>query len=154
MNKKDLIGRVTDFMRDNNIRKPISSAKHVFHISDDEGNCKDFVIKKTNRSVIYTKEDVAAVLDSCMDVIGEALKQGEPVSVHGFGTLGLKYREPRKTKRPGTDEWVDVTGRYIPKFSFGNDLRMCAKIYELSINDRRLEEPCPVYENDVEQDGD
>lgn len=145
MNKKDFIKCVSELLRANDIKKPVSIPKQVFHISDNEGNSKDFTIRKTDKSVLYTKDDVAAIVDACLYVIQESLKRGEPVSFHGFGTLGLNYRKPRATKCVGTEEDVVIEGRYVPKFSFGNDLRMCAKIYELSLNDK-LKEPEPVYD--------
>lgn len=155
MNRKELVRRVASVMRENNVRKPVSSPKQVFHISDDDGNTKDFVIRKTDKSVIFTADDVEAIVDACLFVIEDAMKRGEPVSIRGFGTLGLKYRKPRATKKLGTDEWVDIDARYIPKFTFGNDLRMCAKVYELSLQDNVLSEPLPVFdESDDEIGGD
>lgn len=145
MNKREFIKSVAEFLRENNIRKPVSIPKQVFHISDNDGNAKDFTIKKTDKSVLYTKDDVSAVVDACLYVIEESLRHGEPVSFHGFGTLGLNYRKPRSTKCVGTDNDIVIEGRYIPKFSFGNNLRMCAKIYELSLKDR-LPEPEPIYD--------
>lgn len=155
MNRKELVRRVASVMRENNVRKPVSSPKQVFHISDDDGNTKDFVIRKTDKSVLFTADDVEAIVDACLFVIEDAMKRGEPVSIRGFGTLGLKYRKPRATKKLGTDEWVDIDARYIPKFTFGNDLRMCAKVYELSLQDNVLSEPLPVFdESDDETGGD
>lgn len=155
MNRKELIRRVASVMRENNVRKPVSSPKQVFHISDDDGNTKDFVIRKTDKSVLFTADDVEAIVDACLFVIEDAMKRGESVSIRGFGTLGLKYRKPRATKKLGTDEWVDIDARYIPKFTFGNNLRMCAKVYELSLQDNVLSEPLPVFdESDDEIGGD
>ena len=153
MNRKDLIRKITDLLRENNIKKPVSVPKQVFHISDNDGNYKDFTVKQTDKKVIYTVEDVAAVIEACQSVIEDALKRGEPISIHGFGSLALRYREPRRTKQIGTDKEVEVKGRYVPKFAFGNNLRMCAKVYELSLADRREE---PFVENDEyeEADGD
>lgn len=148
MNRKELIRNVAAAMRENNIRKLISSPKQVFHISDDDGNQKDFIVKKSDKGVLYTVDDVEAVLDTCLAVIEEAMRRGEAVSVRGFGTLGLKYRKPRATKVPGTEEWVDIESRYIPKFTFGNDLRMCAKVYELSLADKQLDVALPVFDEE------
>lgn len=146
MNKRELIKCVTDALHVSNIKKPISIPKQTFHISDNEGNSKDFTIKKTDKSVNYTKDDVTAIIDACIYVIQESLKQGEPISVHGFGTLGLNYRKPRATKHVGTSEDIIIAGRYVPKFSFGNDLKMCAKVYELSLDDRLQEPESPLIE--------
>lgn len=139
MNRKAFTKRVSEILRENNIKKYISIPKQVFHISDNEGNSKDFTIKKTDKSVIYTVDDVSAILDACIYAIEEALKRGEPISFHGFGTLELHYRKPRRTKQIDSGEDIVIEGRYVPKFSFGNDLRTCAKIYELSLEDKLIE---------------
>lgn len=136
MNKKDLVKNITASMREKDIRKPVSMPKQVLHISDDEGNQKDFTVRKTEKSVIFTNDDVEAVINTFIEIVQDAIKNGETVSLHGFGTFGLKYRKPRKTKQVGTNEWVDVAARYVPKFTFGNELRRCAKIYELSLSDK------------------
>lgn len=136
MNQKELARRVTAVMRERDIRKPISIPKQVFHISDDDGNTKSFSVKKRDKSVIYTVDDVDAVVDACIEVMKDALKRGDNISVRGFGTLGLKLRKARHTKRIGTNERIDIDAHYIPKFSFGADLKMCAKLYELSLTDK------------------
>ena len=140
MNRKDFTKRVTSVLRENNVRKPISTPKHVFHISDDEGNTKDFVIKQTEKNVIYTYNDVDAVLEAVFEVIKDALSRGEEISVRGFGTFGLKYRKARHTKNMYTNERLDIAARYVPRFSFGDQLRMCAKLYELSLGDKLFED--------------
>lgn len=143
MNRKEFVRRVTSVMRENDIRKPISMPKQVFHISDDEGNQKDFVLQKKDKTAIFTVDDVDAVINTCLYVIGEALKKGDHVSVRGFGEIGLKYRKPRTLRHVETGEEVRAEGRYVPKFTFGNDLRMCAKVYELSLADKEMEEEEP-----------
>lgn len=136
MNKQEFIKTVVELLCENEIKKPISIPKQTFHISDDDGNSKKFTVKRTDKSVQYTRKDVISIMDACIYVVQEALKRGEPISISGFGTLGLNYRKPRVVKHPDTDKNVYVNGRYVPKFTFGNDLRMCAKIYELSLDDK------------------
>lgn len=144
MNKKDLISKTTSLLRENNVRKPLAAQKTVFHISDDNGNSSDFTIKKSARSVIYTFDDVAVVIDALLAVVEDSIKKGEDISIHGFGSLGVHYRPARATKHPVTGEPVKVPERYVPKFDFGNTLRMAAKCYELSLSDRQY----------LEEDGD
>lgn len=149
MNRKELIKCTTNILRDNDIKKPVYTQKQVLHISDDDGNAKDLVIKKNDTCVAYTTDDVSSIIDACIYVIQEALKHGDNISVRGFGSLGLHHRKARKTKHPTTKETVDVEARYVPKFISGNDLKMCAKIYELSIN----EDMCKLPTMDNEEDG-
>lgn len=64
MNRTEFIKNVSDELRANDIRKPISIPKQVFHISDDEGNSKDFTIKKIDKTAIYTKDDVDNIINA------------------------------------------------------------------------------------------
>lgn len=160
MNRRDFTRRVTDILRDNKIKKPVSIKKQVFHISDDEGNSKDFIIKKTDKDVIYTINDVDSIIEACLTALKECLKQGDPITFKGIGSLGLKYRKERSTKIVGTDTPVIIAGHYVPKFSFGEELRLCAKLYELSLKDRfddlsiQDETADILAEDDIESDGD
>ena len=152
MTKQELMRRVTDTLQENNKTKPITIPRQTFHISDDEGNARDFIVRKTDKTAPYTYNDVSTIIETCLYVVQEALKHGEPIKVHGFGTLGLTYRKGRTAKIPGTDEDVDIDGRYIPKFTFGNDLRMCARVYELSSAEKHLYEDLYYFEEDDEEE--
>lgn len=150
MNRKELVRLASGVMRENKVKKPVHSKKQVFHISDGNGTSKDFVIKQSSGRVIYTIDDIDAVLDACIQVIQEALKRGESVTVRGFGTLGLHYRKARMTKHPNTGERVDIDAHYVPKFVSGSKLKMCAKIYELSLDDKLCELP-PLDDGDGDE---
>lgn len=153
MNRRDLTRNAADVLRKNNARKTISIPKQVLHISDDNGTQKDFVVKRADKEVIYTIDDVGIILDALICVIKESLKTGEPVSIQGFGTFGLKYRKPRQTKQFNSEDTITIDGRFVPKFSFGNDLRLCAKIYEMSFEDR-MKEPEAIFDDiDDEENG-
>lgn len=143
MNKKELISRVTETLRENDLRKPVSVRKHTFHITDDEGNSADFNIRQQEKSVLYTADDVANIIDASLAVILDAIRKGEEISVKGFGTLGLHYRAARRTKEPNSGEWCEVDARYVPKFAYGNDLRMAAKLYEVSLTEKPESLPEP-----------
>lgn len=135
MTKKDLISRVVSVLQSNGISKKISTPKQVFHISDDEGNQKDFIVRKSDKEIYFNSNDIASIVDACLLVVEDAIKQGEEVTLHGFGTLGLHHRAARKTKKVGTDEWVNIDARYVPKFVAGNNLKIAAKLYEMSLCD-------------------
>lgn len=155
MNKKELTRKAAGALRKVSARKTVSFPRQVFHISDDDGNKKDFVVKKSDKEVLYTVDDVEVILDALIYTIKESLKVGDPVTIHGFGTFGLRYRKPRKTKKIGTDNDITIDGRFVPKFSFGNDLRMCARIYEMSFDDRMKtpEPPEDEFETETELEG-
>ena len=152
MNKKELIGAIVEALRENSIKKCVSIPKHNFYISDDEGNTKTFSIKKTDKAVAYTTSDITDIIDTCLYVIEESLKRGEPVSIHGFGSLELSYRRPRTVKDITTGNNIVLKGKYLPKFSSGRSLRNCASIYEDTLSNKfgeesLFDEPESSYEN-------
>ena len=158
MFKRDLVQQVTAELRDSGYRKPVTVPKHVLHVSDDEGNQKDFVIKQSDRNTYLTLQDVSKTVDAVFSVIAESIRRGESVSIPGFGKFGVKYRQPRATKMVGTDEWITIEGRYVPSFSFGKELQMCAKAYENQLKDEELLHDNPfgdfdAFDDEAPEDG-
>jgi len=149
MNHRELARRIAAAMRDDGIKKPVSFPKKVFHISDDEGNKKDFVVRKSEKGVLFTADDINAVILTGIRVIEDALKRGEDITIRNFGSLFLHHRKARSTKNPSTGEPVIIDARYTAKFSPGNGLRLCAKMFELSL-DEKVCEPTPI---DDEEEG-
>lgn len=148
--KKELIARISQYLKDNNIRKPITIPKQVFHISDDNGTQKDFVVKQVDKTVMYTTDDIATILNVCMQVIKDALKSGEEINIYGFGKLGLRYRSPRELKNVLDGKPTLMRGCWIPRFWSYNDLKRCAMLYEQSLTDKELNAP-PIYKDEPEE---
>ena len=152
MNRSQLVKNISSLLKEGGVRKPVYTPKNVFHISDDRGNSKDFIVKETKRTVMYTEDDVDAILSAFEKVVEEAMKRGDSITVHGFGSLRLHYRKERTIKNVEDGRDVFVQGRYVPKFFFGNNLRMAAKVYEMTKDDAESDERNAVCE--VDTDGD
>lgn len=135
MNKKDLIKKVAERLREEGKRKPVTIKKHRFTITDEEDNAANFFIKQKEKEVLYTVDDVANIIDACISVVVDSVRMGEAVNIFGFGSLFLHYRAARKTKAPETNDWYDVEARFVPKFTPGKDLKMAAKLFELDAHD-------------------
>ena len=56
------------------------------------------------------------------DITGE-LADGGRVEIRGFGSFSLHYREPRVGRNPKTGDPVDLTGKFVPHFKPGKELR-------------------------------
>lgn len=150
MVRRELIRRIADVMRENNIRKPISLPKQVLHVSDDEGHSKDFVVKQEDKEYLYTIKDIEAVLDACRFVIHEAMKKGEKITIHGFGTLSMNYRQPGVVTSFVDGSKIKVEGHYLPKFTVGNDLKRCGQVYEQYLKDRAARAIDPIPDEEEE----
>ena len=63
-----------------------------------------------------TKVEIEAVVNGIFSTIISALKHNNRVELRGFGTFGVKKRDPRKARNPGTGELVQLHERYVPTF--------------------------------------
>lgn len=139
MDIRGLAKDVATIMKERGIRKTMATTKHTLHVTDDEGNRADFVLKRKDNTVMFTIEDVETILKICVQSIEAAIQRGDSFSIRGFGKLEVKYREPRRTRDIETGEWMDVEGRYVPKFTYGSDLRTAARLYEHSLKEGVVE---------------
>lgn len=135
MNKTQVISEAAKILRSKSIRKYVTVPPQDFTISDNEGNSKVFTVKKTGVSVPFSNDDIRMIFDACIQVIKNNIMNGVVTSFQGFGTFGVKYRPPRITKLVNTDDKIVIKGRFVPKFTFGKDLKMCANVYGVSVKD-------------------
>lgn len=154
MKLKDLIRNVTSVLQENDVRKTVPPVKHVLYVSDEEGNTSSFTFKAERTSLTFNLCDVEVVLRTCMDVIIKAIQNGDVIDIKGFGKLELGYREPR-TQVDFSGKEIQVTGRFLPKFRVGNDLRRAAVFYQESLSDSlvtRIDTEGLIDDDEYEED--
>ena len=69
------------------------------------------------------KSDAAKIVDSMVDVIGDALKKGDQITLIGFGTFLVSKREARKGRNPRTGEEIQIAASNVPRFKPGKALK-------------------------------
>lgn len=138
MDLQGLSRDVCAMLKEDDVRKTMNTTRHVLHISDNDGNQTDFILKRQESPVPFYIDDVQIILKYCVQAIKNALQNGDNINIRGFGKLEVKYREARRTKDIETGEWIDVAGRYVPKFTFGSELRTVARLYELSLTENDI----------------
>jgi DNA-binding protein HU-beta len=74
-----------------------------------------------------SKSAAGRALDGLTDAIAVALKQGESVSVIGFGTFSIKKREARKGRNPQTGQEIDIAASKTASFKAGKALKDAVK---------------------------
>lgn len=129
MYRKELTSNMVSYLRDNGMKKRIIIPKSRFLISDDDGNQKYFYIRGSDRMIAYTVDDVDNMLEAFTEVVLRAISNGEKVSLKNLGSFEVWYRKPRRTKSIVSGQWVEVPGRYLPRFSFSNGPKQCAASY-------------------------
>lgn len=69
------------------------------------------------------QRDVERIVTTIFDEIAESLAQGNRVELRGFGAFSIKKREARQGRNPRTGTSVSVSGKTVPFFKTGKQLR-------------------------------
>ncbi len=70
-----------------------------------------------------SKAAAARALDGMVDAITGAMKEGDQVSLIGFGTFSVKQRAARQGRNPQTGEAIQIKASNIPSFKAGKALK-------------------------------
>jgi integration host factor subunit beta len=67
--------------------------------------------------------DVEQSIKEILELMAQSLSKGERIEIRGFGSFSLHYRAPRVGRNPKTGESVELSGKYVPHFKPGKELR-------------------------------
>ncbi len=70
-----------------------------------------------------SKADATRALDAMMESITEALKDGDEVTLIGFGTFKVNSRAAREGRNPRTGETINIAASKVPAFKAGKALK-------------------------------
>jgi integration host factor subunit beta len=84
----------------------------------------ELVQKIAERNPHLYQRDVENIVNAILDTITEALARGDRVELRGFGAFSVKKRDARTGRNPRTGETVSVSGKVIPVFKTGKDMRV------------------------------
>lgn len=70
-----------------------------------------------------SQKDVELAIKTMIEEMSQTLATGGRIEIRGFGSFSLHYRSPRIGRNPKTGESVDLTGKYVPHFKPGKELR-------------------------------
>ncbi len=76
-----------------------------------------------SRQTQLSTKDVELAVKTILEHMSQTLSTGERIEIRGFGSFSLHYREPRKGRNPKTGDAVQLTGKYVPHFKPGKELR-------------------------------
>jgi len=79
------------------------------------------VLSKNQR--FLASKDVEVAVKSLLNILSDSLSSGERIEIRGFGSFNLQYHHPRSGRNPRTGEPVNVSGKYVPHFKPGKELR-------------------------------
>jgi len=88
---------------------------------------KTELINAVAESSELLKKDSTRVVDSVMETITKALKNGGKVEILGFGAFSVSERAARKGRNPQTGEEIEIAASKAPSFKAGKKLKDAVK---------------------------
>ncbi|MDH5693936.1 MAG: integration host factor subunit beta [Gammaproteobacteria bacterium] len=68
-------------------------------------------------------KDVELAVKTMLEQMTQALSTGERIEIRGFGSFSLHFRPPRMGRNPKTGDPVPLSGKHVPHFKPGKELR-------------------------------
>jgi nucleoid DNA-binding protein len=88
---------------------------------------KDALVAEISEKIELSKKDIEMVVDTMTDVITKTLKNGQKVTLTGFGTFRASHRASREGINPQTKEKIQIPAMTVPKFTAGKALKEAVK---------------------------
>jgi len=84
---------------------------------------KQELIENIAESADITKAAAGRALDSMIESVTGALKEGDSVVLVGFGTFTVRDRAARTGRNPQTGEEIQIAAAKVPAFKAGKALK-------------------------------
>ncbi len=68
-------------------------------------------------------KDVELAVKTILETMSQMLAEGDRIEIRGFGSFSLHYRAPRVGRNPKTGEAVSLSGKFVPHFKPGKEMR-------------------------------
>jgi integration host factor subunit beta len=68
-------------------------------------------------------KDCEFAVKAILEYMSQSLSEGGRIEIRGFGSFSLHYRVPRIGRNPKTGTPVALSGKYVPHFKPGKELR-------------------------------
>lgn len=83
----------------------------------------ELIERIASRQTQLSLKDVELAVKTVIEQMSQTLATGERIEIRGFGSFSLHYREPRQGRNPKTGETVELSGKYVPHFKPGKEMR-------------------------------
>ncbi len=84
-------------------------------------NKTDFINAVSEKSGL-SKVDTKKAVDAFVETVSNVLKEGDKLSLLGFGTFSVTEKAARKGVNPKTKEPIEIAARKTVKFKAGAEL--------------------------------
>ena len=83
----------------------------------------ELIERITNNQSQLSAKDVELAVKALIEQMVRALSEGDRIEIRGFGSFSLHYRAARIGRNPKTGQAVGLSGKYVPHFKPGKQLR-------------------------------
>ena len=83
---------------------------------------KGDLINKIAESANLSKAQATDALNAVLDGVSDALKDGDKVTLIGFGTFSVSRRDARTGRNPQTSETIKIAAKNVVKFKPGKEI--------------------------------
>jgi DNA-binding protein HU-beta len=84
---------------------------------------KTDLIDRVAVSTELNKASAARAVEAVLDTIANTLRDGDSVTLSGFGTFSVSNRSARTGRNPRTGELITIPASKAPKFKSGKGLK-------------------------------
>jgi len=88
---------------------------------------KSTLIKEVSNKYKFPLKEVETVVDTMLDIISNSLKEGESVSIFGFGSFVIDTRKAKELYIPTKKEKVYIAPKRVIKFKPSEKLKKAIK---------------------------
>lgn len=81
------------------------------------------LVEKIAATTKFTKTDIEITINRAIELIKVAVKEGDDVTLVGFGTFTRSLRQERKGRNPQTGKEIRIPSVVMPKFRPGKEFR-------------------------------
>lgn len=83
----------------------------------------ELIDRITTKQTQLSPKDVELAVKAILEYMSQVLSEGGRIEIRGFGSFSLHYRVPRIGRNPKTGSPVALSGKYVPHFKPGKELR-------------------------------
>ncbi|MEX2366883.1 MAG: integration host factor subunit beta, partial [Pseudohongiellaceae bacterium] len=83
----------------------------------------ELIDRIASKQTQLSAKDIELAVKAIISYMSEVLAEGGRIEIRGFGSFSLHYRAPRIGRNPKTGEPVQLSGKHVPHFKPGKELR-------------------------------
>jgi len=103
------------------------SSQEVFPLQSDRPRARmtksELIDILAQRQAHLKADDVDLAVKTLLEMMSDALAHGDRIEIRGFGSFSLHFRPARIGRNPKTGDSVALTGKHVPHFKPGKELR-------------------------------